>query len=553
LKVGSGRKTTICGRPVCATAETTDDSLSHVRSLPFPETLGPYPQRGWLHALRGDDQTGSERYLASLARTSFLTLWSYPNVYTDEGRGAGKGDGKELCDLLVVFGSHVILFSDKDCEYRSHPDPKVAWARWYRRSIASSARQLSGARSWIERFPDRLFLDRQCRHPLPIKLPDKDHLKVHLVAVARGAVASAVEHWKTVAERLGRSSGLTVGPPGHSSGSLMLCTEIERDQHLDRPFQIGWPLGRDQCVHVFDDETLDVVVGVLDTVPDFVRYLDKKEELLRRPVELLVSGEEDLLAMYLSSTRSGNQEPSFPPISEGELVVLREGAWKELVADRSFRARERANRVSYHWDTLIEFQTSHLIAGSAHTFDGDYAAAPMERVLRKMAEETRLVRRTLGAAVHRARSINRSGKRYTCTVFGPGVNGRAYVILTLPKPKDMSYEDYVEHRRYQLATYCEGCVANVPGIKEVLGIALEPYATKTISVDYMLLTLRREEQWVAAVPALLKRLEQENMWRASEMTARRVVSQELPRTRPLTESVAEAAATLFRKAKRTRG
>jgi hypothetical protein len=438
LKVGSGRKTTICGRLVCATAETTDDSLSHVRSLPFPETLGPYPQRGWLHALRGDDQTGSERYLASLARRSFLTLWSYPNVYTDEGRGAGKGDGKELCDLLVVFGSHVILFSDKDCDYRSHRDPKVAWARWYRRSIASSARQLAGARSWIERFPNRLFLDRQCQHPLPIKLSAKEHRRIHLVAVARGAIASAVEHWKSTAEQLGDSSGLSLGPPGPSSGSLMLCTEIERDQHLDRPFQIGWPLGRDQCVHVFDDETLDVVVGVLDTVPDFVRYLDQKEELLRRPCELVVPGEEDLLAMYLSSTRSSNQEPLFPQTSEGELVVLREGAWKELLADRSFRAREGANRVSYHWDTLIEFQTAHLIAGSAHTADGDYSVASIEHVLRKMAEETRLTRRTLGAAVHRARGINRSGKRYTCTVFG-GAKGRAYVIRTLPKPKDMSY------------------------------------------------------------------------------------------------------------------
>lgn len=492
-----------------------------------------------------------------MARRSFLTLWSYANVYTDEGRGTGKGDGKELCDLLVVFGHHVILFSDKDCEYKAHREPKVAWARWYRRSIETSARQLAGAKSWIERFPDRIFLDRQCKHPLPIKLPAKEHRRIHLVTVARGATASAVEHWMSVAEQLALTdkSKLFAGPAGPSSGSLMLCTEIEKDEHYDKPFQIGWPLGRSQCLHVFDDETLDVVLSVLDTVPDFVRYLEKKEEVLRRPGQhLIVPGEEDLLAMYLSSTKNGDVEPSFPPPSGGDmLVVLREGAWKELVADKSFRARAKANRVSYHWDTLIEFQTSHLIAGSAHSINGNYDTASIEHVLRKMAEETRIRRRALGAAVHRARSINKRGKRYTCTVLGPRTKARAYVILTLPKPGDMSYEEYVEHRRYQLATYCEGCAVNVPWVQEVVGIAMEPYATKTISVDYMLMTLRDKDQWAEAAPAVQKRLEEEKMWHAPAMKVRRVTNQELPQIPPLTKAIAEAAAMLFRKAKNFRG
>ena len=230
-----------------------------------------------MNSLRGDLQTESERYLTSLARKSFLTLWSYSNVYTDEGRGAGKGDGKELCDLLVVFGNHVLLFSDKDCQYKTHQDPNVAWSRWYRKSIEASARQLSGARARIERFPDRLFLDRQCQEPLPLKLPAKECMKVHLIAVARGASGAAVEHWKAVAQQLKDYNATFSGPAGHSSGSLMFCSEIEGKQHYERPFQIGWPLGRSQCIHVFDDESLDVVVGVLDTLPDLVLCPSKSE------------------------------------------------------------------------------------------------------------------------------------------------------------------------------------------------------------------------------------------------------------------------------------
>ena len=56
--------------------------------------------------------TDSERYLKNLCDHTFLSLWSYPNAYRDQ-KGSSKGDGKELCDLLVVFENHVIIFSDK--------------------------------------------------------------------------------------------------------------------------------------------------------------------------------------------------------------------------------------------------------------------------------------------------------------------------------------------------------------------------------------------------------------------------------------------------------
>ena len=50
----------------------------------------------WEKAAEAQGTTDSERALARLARKAFLSLWSYPNVYSDEGRSGGKGDGKEL-------------------------------------------------------------------------------------------------------------------------------------------------------------------------------------------------------------------------------------------------------------------------------------------------------------------------------------------------------------------------------------------------------------------------------------------------------------------------
>ncbi|HDL8215821.1 TPA: hypothetical protein PXQ72_000351, partial [Yersinia enterocolitica] len=68
--------------------------------------------------IKQDGFNESERYLANLCEKTFLSLWSYPNVYTNEGKKSANGDGKELCDLLVVFGNHVIIFSDKDISFK---------------------------------------------------------------------------------------------------------------------------------------------------------------------------------------------------------------------------------------------------------------------------------------------------------------------------------------------------------------------------------------------------------------------------------------------------
>src|SRR5260370_9927798 len=62
--------------------------------------------------VRAQGVTADERYLQLLCDRSFLSLWSYPTPFRDQKVG-GKGDGKELCDLLVVFGDDILIFSAK--------------------------------------------------------------------------------------------------------------------------------------------------------------------------------------------------------------------------------------------------------------------------------------------------------------------------------------------------------------------------------------------------------------------------------------------------------
>ncbi len=107
---------------------------------------------------RGVGTTESERYLAALADRTFLDLWSYPNTFNDR-KEHGKGNGKELTDLLVVCGDDVVIFSDKSITWPGGDDVGLSWSRWYRRAVEASVKQIRGAERWIRRYPDRIFVD----------------------------------------------------------------------------------------------------------------------------------------------------------------------------------------------------------------------------------------------------------------------------------------------------------------------------------------------------------------------------------------------------------
>ncbi len=91
--------------------------------------------------LKSGGATPTERLLAKLCEQTFLGFWSYPNTYRDQG------GPKELCDLLVVSGNNIIIFSDKRCAFPDTGDLKLDWSRWYRKAILGSAQQSTSALS----------------------------------------------------------------------------------------------------------------------------------------------------------------------------------------------------------------------------------------------------------------------------------------------------------------------------------------------------------------------------------------------------------------------
>jgi hypothetical protein len=478
------------------------------RELPYADTVvdsGPNPWK-WLRNASG--MTTSETKLLKLARSSMLSLWSIPGPYTDEGL-ASSGSGKELCDLMVIFGDDVLLFSDKDCAFPEHSDIKIAWSRWYRRAIEKSAKQLVGAEGSMRRVGIKIFTDARCTQKLPLDLPDPMRMRVHLIAVAHGAVSVAERYW----EAYGGEQG--------SSGSLMLNTELEGRNHEQEPFQIGWPLGRSKFIHVFDDLTLELIMNELDTVADLTDYLSKKERLLwKSGCEFIIPGEEDLLTAYITNVdRDGVHR--FPDFEAGSTIVMREGSWKKFRKSRSYKYRAASRSLSYLWDDLIEYQASHVIYGSTEEVfvgrDDRRRLNSNERILRMMASEDRRTRRILGETLREGRVITSDKKRYLRTVANPD-RRRLYCFVFLPFFADQqSHSDYRQYRQYLLHLYCEGALLHLKDAKEIIGIAIAPYDTEIVSVDFIFCDVYDSQISPQDRIQLEEELRTENLWNTANM------------------------------------
>jgi hypothetical protein len=198
--------------------------------------------------------TASEDYLARLCRRAFLHLWRYPNLFKNEGQ-KGTGDGKGLCDLCVVFGQDIFIFSDKHCELRAGPKLELAWRRWYKRAVLKSGWQVLSAENWIRRFPDRVFTDRACQRPVPIAWPRDP--KIHRILTVRGAAQASQATWG------GRGSVMT------SNGSF--------EEAANHPLRLGAIDADGRMFHIFDEVAFDAVLQTLDTIADFRDYIAKRE------------------------------------------------------------------------------------------------------------------------------------------------------------------------------------------------------------------------------------------------------------------------------------
>jgi len=425
---------------------------------------------------RSAGTTQSEQHLASLCERTFLNLWSYPNVYRDQGKKS-TGVGKELADLLVVCGNHVVIFSDKKIIFKNTGNTPVDWSRWCRRAILNSAAQLSGAERWLD-HADRLYLDAHCTQSFPIALPNPSQRRVHLVVVALGAGEACRKFFDG------------------GSGSLMIFPQLTSEiianpkDPENIPFAIGDLHPDRSFVHVLDDVTLDLILTELDTITDFVNYLEKKERFIRSGHLSYAAGEEELLSYYVIHLDKDKEHNFTSPTKGGwkqrDFLTLEEGGWAEVHVNPQYVAKKKADEISYMWDDLVSTFTTHMLNGTSLAYDDNFdlkqpGAVKLdisyhERAIRYMALESRFRRRVLSAQIYEA--INRASPnlRYARIIPpGPDPASTAYVFLQFPRsPEDSDYASYRKRRHITAYAYCMALKSDHLEYIRVIGIATEP-------------------------------------------------------------------------------
>lgn len=424
--------------------------------------------------IRGSGFTPSERYLASLADKAFLRLWSYPNTFIDRKQN-GKGDGKEFIDLTVVFDNDVLLFSDKYIEWPGVADINLAWSRWYRRAVEGSVKQINGAARWLEENEGRLFLDPACSVPFPVPIPKSNDRRIHGIAIASGATEACKGFFSD------------------ESGTFPIMPSVSGPAHVDStnpqylPFSIGDVNPGKVFVHVFDRSAIDVVLSELDTIQDFVEYLQKRSEFLRSGTLAMAAGEEELLALYLQSSSDTEQRSFLPTRLAAEAsdasIVIPSGEYQNLQNRPEYLRKIEADKVSYFWDRLIENFIEHVLAGTAVTIlDIDPEIHLAERALRIMAGENRLYRRALGHSISDAMTRAEFAKspRYVRNILPlPGAKERrvGYVFLILAYPGDEAvpegYRQYRQVRATMLEAYCFNLFEMRSDLEFVVGVGID--------------------------------------------------------------------------------
>lgn len=317
----------------------------------------------------------------------------------------GKNAGDELCDILVVCDPDVVIISVKDCTLGDSGDKELDWRRWLKRAVEKSADQIYGAARCLQGRSCVVRNDGEIGLPLP----PQDEMRLHRVAIAFGG-----------------------------GGEIPLAPN---------DFGKGF-------VHVLDERSFQVLLRELDTITDFADYLVARERFQAQGKTIIAAEEADVLAVYLHNNRS------FP---DADLLLVEEGSWEQLVQKAQKQAKDKADRVSYLWDDLIEEVSQDALQGKLE-FGSTLEEA--EVALREMARENRFERRILAAAYLEFLEMSKTEPRAR---YLQSPSGRTYVFLALQHGTSR------EIRRDDLQMRCVAAKTKFPDADVIVGIATEQY------------------------------------------------------------------------------
>jgi len=359
----------------------------------------------------------AESIIHELAEKTFLTDWCCPNPVLP--------NGKELCDLLVVFDDTAIIWQLKDTKLDSNGNFKES-------DVQKNQRQLLGACRQLFELKTNITLTNPRRGPETF-IPSEIKC-IHLISAFFGDNPSMI-------------------------------TSREK--------------AKGYLIHTFTKRFTEVILNELDTIADFQRYLQDREQLSDTGTSLLVlGGEEEVLAYYLKNNRS------FDKFKNRDAVLLEDGIWEDLKKYPKYQAKKQANQVSYLWDSIID---------RAH--EGD--SPQYELIARELARHDRFGRRILSKAFLGAHMIAHENENTFRRFMFMEDQDVVYCFLFQDDPEPR------ENRKGHLTAMCH-VARSKHKEKKIIGIATEVKIRPTCSYDFALFKVH---EWTEKDQKVLEELQ----------------------------------------------
>lgn len=371
----------------------------------------------------GQGITPSEKFVNGLCERSFLKLWTHPNP-------KGK-KGKELCDCLIVCGPNIVIISVKEIQYKDSGN-KTGWERWTKDAIEKSSSQIWGAERWLETVEQIERYDGRI-----ITLPPKN-----------------IRHYYRISVSLGSKGQVPIKCEASGKGFIHLC----------------------------DEYSVGILFNALDTITDFVEFLEAVEMLIKNGVKLIFNagGLEDLVALYIQSGYTFDIESSSR--NKFNMLMIENDIWKGFSKSNEYKAIQVDFKNSYTWDYLIEYHANYLLTGKLFDMYSK-KVTDNELALVTMALQPRRYRATLADAF--LEFFQKPELKIASRAI-KGYNNTAFVFLA-------GKSSNREYRGKELVLRCLVIRGKSPEITTVVGIATDRPGTSEIGYSSDIVYVHRPE------------------------------------------------------------
>ncbi len=234
-----------------------------------------------------DKGKDAEALLASFLSNKVFAHYVYLNPFIQAG--------KELCDVLIIFGNKAIVLQAKNTNLGK----------------------------------DNLYKSGDIKKN---------------VSQCRGAARALTAGTATV--NFKNYAGI-VDPVDLTAIDTVFCIAVH---HGDQPEFYGfYDDDKSQPVHIIDFESLQKLLAELNVLPELFKYLDDKESLFADGKQFILEGGEiDLFATWI------RQERSFSKFKKSNMVVVTEGIYDSLLADSQYQTKRKEDaKYGPTWENLI--------------------------------------------------------------------------------------------------------------------------------------------------------------------------------------------------------